>query len=178
MDEVNAHAEVQENQQPVSSPSVQPLNQSVSVTPAQVDAARCVARILSGANWFFWIAVLSIVYSFISAAKGDVRFIVGLGITAVIDMKFPIAIGNFPMLVSILVAGVFVFFGIFARKAQLWAFITGMALYALDAVLLLIKADYFSVAFHILVIYFLVQGMAACFQLLALMKSGALTSES
>ena len=58
----------------------------------------------SGADWFFWIAGLSIINSIILLAGGQWSFIVGLGITQIIDTigleiaKQAGVIGNIPML--------------------------------------------------------------------------------
>lgn len=38
-------------------------------------------RMKSGANWFYWIAALSLVTSIISLAGGDWGFLVSLGVT-------------------------------------------------------------------------------------------------
>jgi len=40
-------------------------------------------RALSGANWFFWIAALSIVNSVIFLSGADLAFVVGLGVTQI-----------------------------------------------------------------------------------------------
>ena len=40
------------------------------------------ARVKLGANWFYWIAALSVVNSIIVMAQGDWSFIVGLGVSA------------------------------------------------------------------------------------------------
>ena len=118
----------------------------------------------SGANWFFWIAGLSIINSVIIIAGGQWNFIVGLGITQVID-AIAHEIGSagigVALVLDILVAGVFVLFGIFARKKYLWAFIIGMILYTLDGLLFLLAGDWLGIAFHILVLFFIFGGISA-----------------
>lgn len=44
--------------------------------------------IKGGANWFYWIAGLSIINTLIIFFNGDVNFIVGLGLTQIIDAIF------------------------------------------------------------------------------------------
>ena len=44
------------------------------------------SKFKSGASWFFWIAGLSIINSIILLAGGQWNFIVGLGVTQIIDV--------------------------------------------------------------------------------------------
>ncbi len=113
-------------------------------------------RFKSGANWFFWIAGLSLINSIILLAGGQWSFIVGLGITQIIDtIGLEIAkeagiIGNIIASVfDVLAAGIFIVFGVFSRKRYSWAFIIGMILYALDGLLFLLVQDILSIGFHI-----------------------------
>ena len=51
-----------------------------------LDAAerdRLERRVKSGANWFYWIAALSLVNSIIVMANGQWSFILGLGVTEI-----------------------------------------------------------------------------------------------
>ena len=81
----------------------------------------------SGADWFFWIAGLSLINSLILLAGSQWSFIIGLGITQFIDAIALIiaeeigiigkAIGFF---LDMIAAGIFVLFGVFARKRHTW----------------------------------------------------------
>jgi hypothetical protein len=117
-----------------------------------------------GASWFLWIAGLSIVNSIIGMAGGGVHFIVGLGITQVVDAIAHRA-GSPGMVLDLIingfVAAIFVLFWNFAKKGQSWAFIIGMTLYGLDALLLLTFKDVFSVAFHAYALFRIYHGMKA-----------------
>jgi len=120
--------------------------------------------IKSGANWYFIIAVLSLINTIIMVAGGQTRFVVGLGITSIFD-----AIGTelggpgvlIALLLSILVAVLFIIIGVFARKRHMWAFIVGMVLYGFDGLLLLLLKDIWSLAFHALALYFIFKGVKA-----------------
>lgn len=116
-----------------------------------VQKARVLHLVGAGASWFIWIAGLSLVNSVIGMAGGNVHFIVGLGISQLVDAVAHQA-GSagivLDLIINGIVAGVFVLFWHFARKGQRWAFLTGMVLYAADAVLLITFQDWFSVAFH------------------------------
>jgi hypothetical protein len=117
-------------------------------------------KIKSGANWFFWIGGLSFINSMLFIGNGKWNFIVGLGITQLVDvvgLELVKAIGNAGYIVagilSMTAAGIFVFFGIFARKKCNWAFIAGMMVYAFDGLVFLLVQDFLGVWFHIFVLF-------------------------
>jgi hypothetical protein len=124
-----------------------------------------VRRMKSGASWFYWIAGLSLINSIAALSGRGWRFIVGLGITQNID-EFANRITSGGKIIAfaldLLVAGVFVLCGLFAHKAQTWAFLAGMALFALDGVIFLLAKDWLGVGFHLLLMYWLFGGFAAC----------------
>jgi len=122
----------------------------------------------SGADWFFWIAGLSLINSIILLAGGQWSFIVGLGITQIIDTiglemaKEAGMIGNIIAFVcDILAAGIFVLFGVFARKGYRWAFIMGMIIYTLDGLLFILVQDILSMGFHLFALYGIYSGFKA-----------------
>ena len=137
------------------------VNEPSTVAPANLAAA---ARVRNGAKWFYWVAGLSLVNSAIVIFGGSIHFVVGLGITSVVDAaaKHLGSTGTvLDLVINGFVAGVFALFGRFALKSQKWAFITGMALYAADALLLLVARDVLSVAFHAYALYAIYRGLAA-----------------
>jgi hypothetical protein len=121
-------------------------------------------RVLRAANWFFWIAALSLINSIATHLESRWRFMLGLGVTELADTLVQ-GFGDWAVAVAIafdvLAAAVFAGFGLLARRMTLWPFVTGMALYALDGGLLLLAGDYFSAAFHVYVIYCLYLGVRA-----------------
>jgi len=122
------------------------------------------ARVRAGARWFYWIAALSMVNSMVVIFGGNLHFVVGLGITSVVDAVAK-QVGSAGSVLDIVingfVAGVFALFGYFAIKGQRWAFLVGMALYAMDGVLLLTVRDFFSVAFHAYALFAIYRGLQA-----------------
>lgn len=125
-------------------------------------------RIRSGANWFFWIAGLSLINSVILLVNGKWSFLAGLGITQLIDglaTQTADTLGSAGTVVAIAldaaVFGAFVVFGIQSRKRQNWAFIVGMILYALDGLLFLMVQEWFGMAFHIFAVYCIFKGLSA-----------------
>ena len=166
-------------------------NEPTTTTPgndAEPDLDQLEAQQKSGANWFYWIAGLSLVNSGVMLAGGDWGFIVGLGITQLADaigmaaaeeMGAGIGLRAFVFGFDAFVAGIFVFFGFLAGKRHNWAFVVGMALYAADGLLFLLVADWLSLGFHAFALFGLFGGLTAGRKLAALERPAdpALTSQ-
>ena len=144
--------------------SVDPATHAVS------ERLRLEGQFKSGANWFFWIAGMSLVNSVVGLFGGHWGFVIGLGITQVIDAVFTTGEGDVgarllgPVLTAA-VAGVFIACGHFAREGRRTAFITGMILYVLDSLIFVLVRDFLAVAFHAFALYCLMKGMHAKDQL-------------
>ena len=139
---------------------------------AEVPVAQLVGSFKSGANWYYWIAGMSVVNSIVVLFfSGDWHFIVGLGITQVIDaIAMEITkdmTGGIAILKALAfgfdtaVALVFALFGFLANKRMGWAFVVGMVLYGLDGLLLLLVGDYFSFGFHVFALFCIGKGYSA-----------------
>jgi hypothetical protein len=129
-------------------------------------------RSKSGARWFFWIAILTIITSMVSLYGGGFAFFLSLGTTQFIDgvarglsQEFGDATKIVALVLDILVAGVFALIGWLAIKRHLWSFIAGMILFMLDALVLLAFQIWISFAFHLLVIFWIFKGYQAARQL-------------
>ncbi len=130
---------------------------------------------LQGASWFFWIAALSMVNSIIILTGNEWSFIVGLGITQVIDA---VAVAVAPdagsaatfvaLFLDVLVAAFFVLLGVFARRGIQVVYVMGMVLYALDGAIFLLVADWLSVGFHAFALFCIFGGFKACRTLAAM----------
>jgi hypothetical protein len=125
-----------------------------------------------GSGSFFWITGLSLLNSVILLIGGKWRFLMGLGATRLIDgIALVVADeigGNGAIIVRCIgfitdigVSGIFVLFGIFARKRHRWAFIAGMILYALDGLVFLIGPDWVNIGFHLFILVGLNVGLQA-----------------
>ncbi len=137
-------------------------------------------RILSGANWFFWIAALSIINSIILLSGGRWNFLAGLGVTQLIDglgIGLSTQLGStatiIALILDLLVAGYFVGMGFLARREMSWAFILGMIFYVLDGLIFLWAQEWFGLAFHAYVLFRLYQGFTANNKLAALKREVA-----
>jgi len=135
------------------------VNPSAAAVEQKLRAEQIVKN---GANWFLWIAGLSILNSVLSMSGTGFHFIFGLGVTEIVD-----AIGRqggttgsaLGLVVNLFIAGVFYIFWHFARRGEKWAFVVGMALYAIDGLILVPFKDFLSVAFHAYALFRIYGGM-------------------
>ena len=132
-------------------------------------------RFRVGANWFFWIAGLSLVNSAVILSGSDWSFVIGLGTTQVIDViatevaQQPDAPETTVKLVAfgldLVVAGMVVLFGILARTRFVTAFVIGMFLYGIDGLIFVLAEDWLSIGFHAFALFGLWGGLKALRQL-------------
>ena len=116
----------------------------------------------SSASWFAVIAGLSVVNSVLSMSGASIHFIFGLGLTQIVDgLAHQAGTSGYALdfVINGIIAGVLVLIWNFARKGQAWAWYGGMALYAIDGLLLLLFKDYLSVAFHAWALYRMSPGL-------------------
>jgi hypothetical protein len=118
----------------------------------------------SGADWFFWIAGLSLINA-ISAASGSTwGFIFGLGVTTVVTLvakDLGPAAQFIGLGVTLTICGVLVVFGVFARKRARWAFLAGMACYGLDGLVSVLISDWLGAAVHAFALFLIFGGYGA-----------------
>jgi len=122
----------------------------------------------NGANWFYWIAGLSIITSIIAFAGGGWGFLISLGTTNLIDAvanELSAELGGAPKIVALvldlLVTGAFVGFGVLAGKKFLWAYVLGMVAFLFDGLVSLLVQDWIGVVVHAVVLFFLFRGFQA-----------------
>jgi hypothetical protein len=132
----------------------------------------------NGANWFFWIAALSLINSIILHNGGDMFFVVGLGVTALADQIALLVINDqpeiesgihlvamgFAAIAALVVAG----FGWASNKRWLSIYAIGMVLYLLDGLLFVMFEDWMSVGFHAFALFWMINGFNAYRQLRAI----------
>jgi len=139
-------------------------------TPAQSSLTNLVEQKLraervvkAGASWFLMVGVLSLINSVLAMSGSGIRFIFGLGIAQFVD-ELARQAGQSGFMLSLIinggVAGVFALFWNFARKGEQWAFLVGMGLYVIDAlVMLMARQDLLAVAFHAYAFYRIYRGL-------------------
>lgn len=122
----------------------------------------------SSANWFYWIAGLSMINTIVVLFGGNMSFVVGLGITQFIDQLAYLfskdlgkTISIVAFFIDLIIAGIFVLFGYLANKKYRWSFIVGMVLYGLDGLIFILFKDFLSLAFHAYALYCIFKGLKA-----------------
>jgi len=127
----------------------------------------------SGVKWFYWIAALTIITSFIAFFGGGIRFLISMGITQFIDAvahELGGAAQVVALVLDLIANAVFALFGYLAGKKMLWAYIVGMVIFLLDGLLSLALADVVGVIAHAVILFFLFRGFQAGQQLVSLEK--------
>ncbi len=128
-------------------------------------------RVKNGASNFYWIAALSVINSLGAVFNLGVNFVIGLGVTQVVDAiammiaeglpEYAAIIRTLGVVLSFGISAIFVAFGHFAAKGHRWAFITGMVFYTLDALLMFAVQDWFGFGFHLFLLWGLFGGLQA-----------------
>src|SRR5438445_6918723 len=131
-----------------------------------------------GANWFYWVAGLSMVNTAIILSGGSIYFVVGLGVTMMADGLATLISQNHPNAVlavkgialtfDMFVALILVGFGWLSGRRYLAAFVLGMALYLLDGLIWVVANDWLCVAFHGYALFCMWSGFQAFRKLRAL----------
>jgi hypothetical protein len=120
----------------------------------------------NSANWFWWIAGLSLINSVAAILELDYAMILGLGVTQLADgilrSLLETATGSgatFAKILHLLIvacaAGFFYLMGVKARGMHLWAYRLGMLVYTADALIFLLVGDWIGVGFHAFVLFML-----------------------
>lgn len=120
----------------------------------------------SGARWFYWIAAMSIINEVSFQIHMSWNFAIGLGITQATNVFFQNGVVS--GIVTLILAGVFLFFGKMAHKGYIWAFRAGMIVYSLDGMLFVLVKDYIGFGIHVFALYFMYRGMKAYKKLVAM----------
>lgn len=128
-------------------------------------------RLASGVSWFYWIAALSVINTVIALMGSEWVFGLGLGITLIFDSvahELEGGLKTIPLVISLTITAAFALFGYLGNNKQLWAIATGMVLYLLDGLLLLLIAvmgwalPIIELLIHAYALYCLFTGFQAC----------------
>ncbi|MBI1348306.1 hypothetical protein GC163_18685 [bacterium] len=158
-------------------PDVSPAEVEVSEDESTPESAALshIAGLLqagdNGANWFFWIAGLSLVNTAIAHSGGSMQFVIGLGVTVIVDAIAQALIQEQPdlrVIASSIAIGFSVFcsiisclFGWLSRKRIIPIFALGMFIYFLDGLIFVLCQDWFSAAFHGYALFSMWSGLSA-----------------
>ena len=130
------------------------------------DSARHVTRtsVLHGADWFIWLAILSVINSLIVYFYNTPNTPIALGITQWVDgttSGFNSRMTIAGLAINLMIAAALAMFGLLARRGSDIAFVVGIFLYLIDAFLMIGMKDFFGFGVHLLGLFFLVKGLLA-----------------
>ncbi|MCP4574392.1 MAG: hypothetical protein GY838_18715 [bacterium] len=145
-----------------------------TTTPETDRLAKLANRAQGGANWFYWIAGLSLLNSLVALFAGQWNFIFGLGITQVLDAlaqgladgagsAWAIKAGG--LLFSIGALSTYVLFGWLANRGKTAGYVIGMVFYALDGGIFVVAGDLLGAGFHAVALALMGRGLHAHRQL-------------
>lgn len=142
---------------------------------SDMELIKLAGRVRSGSGWLLAVALFSAVNSLINVFGGNMYFLVGLGITQVIDAFGGVFARELPNMAALFqwgavalslgVAGFLAIFGFFARRGHAWAFIIAGLGYAVDTLIVLYFQDYGGAIFHVLALFFMGSGALAAMKL-------------
>ena len=129
------------------------------------DSARHVTRtsVLHGADWFFWLAILSLINTLLVYYYNLPNTPIALGVTQWLDgtNAFGVSMSSQSLGLNIIIAGVLAMFGLLARRGSDLAFVVGIFLYVLDAFLIVGQREFWGFGIHLIGLFFLVKGLLA-----------------
>jgi hypothetical protein len=130
------------------------------------DSARHVTRssVLHAADWFFWLAILSVINSLIVYYYQTPNTPIALGITQWVDGTsggIASSMTTEALVTNILIATVLAAFGLMARRGSDIAFVVGIFLYVIDAMLIIGMKDFFGFGVHLIALFFMMKGLLA-----------------
>jgi hypothetical protein len=120
----------------------------------------------SGGQWFYWVAGLSLINTVLDLTGQDWRFLLGLGVTQLVQELAQSADGGTKA--GLVGLGVIVLFAALGQRAVFghrWAFVLGMVLYGLDGAIFLLIQDWVGVGFHAFALVMISRGYVAARQL-------------
>jgi hypothetical protein len=124
-----------------------------------------VSEMRTGASWFYWVAIAAVLSTFLVYFVNFQTHFIGLGVNEYLDAR-ALASGSDTLrwgtiLLQIAIAGILAAFGYFAWKGSDIAFILGLFLYFVDAVVLLGYREIFAFGFHLFAMFFIFKGLLA-----------------
>lgn len=154
------------------------VEQAPAFSPLESQIAVLMHQGKNGANWFYWIAGLSVANTLIMFVGGHIAIVFGLGTTYFGGAIAEAAAQNAPQNAGIVraigfgftlvIAIIFCGFGWLANKRFQSMYFIGMGLYLLDGLLFLPLGMWISAASHAYAVYIMCGGFQAFQQLRAL----------
>ena len=115
----------------------------------------------NGSSYFFWIAFFSVFNQVMDQLSATRRFVFGLGAPQYVDRMLG---GSNPALIwgmIIVLAIIFVLFGIFSRRRNVSVYMIGIIVYLADMILSILAGDIVGTVVHVVFTVLLVMGLIA-----------------
>ena len=161
------------------------LNEEKPSGPLAVDTGLApdpewTTAVKAGANWFYWIAALSLINSAAFAGGANFHFLAGLGLTeladgivsVLIEQGAPTALKAVSILLGVILVAGFGLAGYYAHRFSRTAFLVGIVGYLFDALIVLLLGDLFMAGFHAFALIFIIRGYLACRKIKAFAAAG------
>jgi len=135
-------------------------------TPTQVTKrAELKKNARNGSVYFFWIAFFSIFNQIMDMLSAKRRFVFGLGAPQYIARSLAMPTPALIWGVIIILAIIFVLFGIFSQRGNIPIYVLGIIFYVADMVLSLLSGDIVGAVVHVVFTILLVMGLIATIKL-------------
>jgi hypothetical protein len=123
-----------------------------------------------GVSWFYWLALVSVVTTIIYIIGGTPNFFLGLGVNQLVA-GYTMAVANGTQVallmrlvggaIELLLAGIFVLFGMRGLRSYRSWIVAGIMLYTLDGLIFAYLGVWLGVFVHAYVLYNLIRGLRA-----------------
>jgi len=141
-----------------SNPGVQaPQNETLE----RAKRAQLEQNARNGSNYFFWIAFFSIFNQIMDQLSSTRRFVFGLGAPQYVERTLAAPNSTLIWGIIIVLAGIFVLFGIFARRGNIPIYMIGVIFYLVDFALSILAGDLIGAVVHVVFTVLLVLGLIA-----------------
>ena len=154
----------------MNAPNVEQRDPQLSaLDQAQMAASYRDAEIAQSAQWFYYIAGLSVLNAILVIANSPIVMAIGLSTSELAMMMFGAVVG---LVVAFVGGGFFGAMGFFASQGAAWAFILGIIVFGVDTALCFLmpqidpglRIQWMSVAIHGYALFCLGKGMMLTFQ--------------
>jgi len=121
--------------------------------------------ITSGASWFLWIGILSVINIVAAIFHQNIYFVTGLGINSLIlgmmdGIRRGLGINLMPLgyALTFVVSGLFILIWKKSKNENKGIYLTGLILYGIDTVIFYFTKDWYSFGFHLFALILLYTG--------------------
>lgn len=118
-------------------------------------------RIKNAASWFYWIAGITLIYGIVDILGGDREPIFGLAVPIAFAEGHDTADHIVAAICGVISLPTYCVIAFLAGKGARWAFIVGLAFYAIDTLVFVVTSHWISAACHVYALFRIFQGIPA-----------------